>query len=560
MADILAAAGAATYVWSVADDRVDWSGNAARLLGVADPALLGCGRDFARLIDPRAGTGLREMLWRTDTRDEGQGVSYQIEYMLRPAGPDSAPLWIEDTGSWTGDAEGRPKTARGVVRVVTERHAREERLATLARIDELTGQLNRSHLTGGLADRLAEAIRDRASFAFILASIDGLARINDVYGFDVADEVIAVVGRRLRSTMRGADLVGRFSGNKFGIVLRECTPEQLPVAADRFREVVRRTPAETTAGPVPVTLTLGCIVAPRHAHTVSEVIARAQDALAAARLKRTGSSHIFTPNPEREQRRIDNIRTTDEIVAALNDRRIGVAFQPIVDTQTRSPHFYECLMRIRAADGSILPAGAIVPIAEQLGLVQMIDHRVLELAVAELHADPALKLSVNVSAASAADLEWSRTLSALMRGRPDVATRLIVEITESSAIHHLDDIRGFVQRTKNLGCSVAIDDFGAGYTSFRNLRRLDVDLVKIDGAFVENMPRSADDRLFVQALLSLANGLGIGTVAEFVQDEETAALLSDWGCQAMQGRLVGLAGPAREAGLPAAESPLARAV
>ena len=124
---------------------------------------------------------------------------------------------------------------------------------------------------------------------------------------------------------------------------------------------------------------------------------------------------------------------------------------------------------------------------------------------------------------------------------PASAERLIIEITETAAIHDIDDTRGFVSRVKDLGCQIAIDDFGAGYTSFRNLRKLGVDIIKIDGAFVQNLMRSDDDRAFVQALIDLAKRLGLKTVAEWVQDEASAQLLAEWGCDYLQGALIGLA-------------------
>jgi EAL domain-containing protein (putative c-di-GMP-specific phosphodiesterase class I) len=117
----------------------------------------------------------------------------------------------------------------------------------------------------------------------------------------------------------------------------------------------------------------------------------------------------------------------------------------------------------------------------------------------------------------------------------------MIEITETTAIQDIDDTRGFVARVKDLGCRIAIDDFGAGYTSFRNLRKLGVDTVKIDGAFVQNLRRSEDDRAFVQTLIDLARRLGLETVAEWVQDEESAAILADWDCDYLQGALVGRA-------------------
>jgi EAL domain-containing protein (putative c-di-GMP-specific phosphodiesterase class I) len=202
-------------------------------------------------------------------------------------------------------------------------------------------------------------------------------------------------------------------------------------------------------------------------------------------------------------------------------------------------------MRVRRTDGSMLGASDVIPVAERLGLVRFLDHRVLELVVDELAAAPALQASVNVSPASTTDPDWWAGLGALLRGNAGTAERLIVEITESTAIHDVDETRGFVTRVKDLGCRIAIDDFGAGYTSFRNLRKLGVDIVKIDGAFVQNLIRSEDDRAFVRTLIDLAERLNLKTVAEWVQDERTAKTLEAWGCDYLQGALIGLAATER---------------
>jgi EAL domain-containing protein (putative c-di-GMP-specific phosphodiesterase class I) len=198
-------------------------------------------------------------------------------------------------------------------------------------------------------------------------------------------------------------------------------------------------------------------------------------------------------------------------------------------------------MRIGRADGSVIAASEVIPLAERLGLVRLVDHRVLDLVVAELAAEPALNAAINVSPASTIDPDWWASLAAALRAHADIAGRLTVEITESAAIQDLDDTRGFVARVKNIGCRIAIDDFGAGYTSFRNLRKLGVDIIKIDGAFVQNLTRSEDDRAFVRTLIDLAKRLRLETVAEWVQDEEAAAMLASWGCDYLQGALIGLA-------------------
>ena len=401
--------------------------------------------------------------------------------------------------------------------------------------------MNRFHLTEVLEATLKQALAQRNSCGFMLVTIDNLARINEAYGFDVADEAIGAVAKRLRAKMRGGDQLGRVSGNKFGVILNNCTPEDIEKAAERLVAGVRDHIICTGAGPVAVTVTIRGVTAPRHASNVQEILARAQEMLDRAKAKRPGSYQIYRPNVERETLRRENVRAADEIVTALNERRILLAFEPVVETASRKPAFHECLMRIRRSDGALVPASAVVPVAERLGLVRLLDHRVLELLVSEMSAVPGLIASVNVAPASTTAPDWWSTLGALLRANAGVAERLIVEITEPAAIHDIDDTRGFVSCVKDLGCRIAIDDFGSGYTSFRNLRKLGVDILKIDGAFVQNLMRTGDDRAFAQALVDLANRLGLKTVAEWVQDEDSAQLLAEWDCDYLQGALIGLA-------------------
>ena len=433
------------------------------------------------------------------------------------------------------------------MRVINERHEREQRLAYLSRFDALTGEMNRWHLTEVLEATVEEAVKLRSSCGFLLVAIDNLGRINEAYGFEVADEVIAAVAKRLRSQLRGKDHLGRLSGNKFGIILKNCTPDDMLIAADRLLAGVRDEVVQTAAGPVAVTVTIGGVTAPRHARNVREVLSRAQDALDSAKAKRRGSFQAYQPNLEREAQRRDNVRATDEIITALNDaahlaglraggRRIG----------SRQPAFYECLMRVRRADGTLAGgerggAGRRAPRPRPPAR----SSRARARARRSSSRRRACSASLNVSAASTVDPDWWAALGAMLKAHAGVGERLTVEITETAAIQDIDDTRGFVARVKDLGCRIAIDDFGAGYTSFRNLRKLGVDMVKIDGAFVQNLTRSEDDRAFVHTLIDLARRLGLETVAEWVQDEEAAAMLADWGCDYLQGALIGLASPER---------------
>jgi len=543
--EILASVGEALYSWDIESDVLVWSANAADVLLVRDLAAISTGGAYAQLLEADNARARFDAVIRSDQRDEGRGVGYRIEYGIRPDPGSETRLWVEDTGRWFASPDGKPARAQGTVRVINERYERERRLSYLARCDDLTGELNRHYLTEVLEKRLDEAVRFRSSCGFLLVAIDNLARINESYGFDIADQVISAVGKRIRGLLRGKDTLGRYSGNKFGVVLKDCTPDDMAIAAERLLAGVRDELVSTSAGPVAVTVTIGGVTAPRHARSVAEVLARTQETLDTAKVRRRGSFLAYRPNIEREAVRRENVRATDEIVAALNERRIFLAYEPVATAAERRPAFYECLIRIRRSDGGLLGAPEVVPVAERLGLVRLLDHRVLELVVDELVAAASLQASVNVSPASTTDPDWWAGLGSLLRAHAGVAERLIIEITESAAIHDVDETRGFVARVKDLGCRIAIDDFGAGYTSFRNLRKLGVDIVKIDGAFVQNMLRSEDDRAFVHTLIDLAKRLKLLTVAEWVQDERAAKLLQGWGCDYLQGALVGLASAER---------------
>lgn len=537
-AAVLASVGEAVYEWDIVSDTLNWGPNAAAVLGVRDPKLITTGRAYADLIDTSNIETRFSAVMQSGQADKGAGVPYRVRYCLS-ATPRARKRWLEDVGCWLAGDDGRPVRAQGVICPIPDPH--EQQIRDQAGFDPAVGTIDRGHLIEHLNAALEEARRLRASCGFMIVSVDGLKRINEGYGYDIADEVIGAIAKRLRSRMRSEDSLGRLAGNKFGIVLKQCSLDDMAHAADRFLSAVRDDVVVTVAGPVSVTVTIGGVCAPRHAEHVRDVFARAQEALDCAKARRPGSFFSYQPNVEREEIRRRNMKVTDKIVAALNDRRIILAYEPVVDARSRERAFYECLMRIRRADGMIVPATEIIPVAEQLGLVRLLDQRVLELAVAELVENPRLNLSLNVSPASTIDVDWWARLGALLRAHHDVGERLIVEITETAVIHDLDETRGFVTRIKDLGARIAIDDFGAGYTSFRNLRKLGVDIIKIDGEFVRNLTRSEDDRTFVRTMLDLGRGLGLKTVAEWVQDEASAAMLTAWGCDYLQGDLVGRA-------------------
>ena len=534
IADILASIGEVPYEWDIRANVLALGGDCGPSGHDGDPAAL-TSATAALLCDGHA-QSRRDVVLGANERDGGNGVLYRIRHGIRTDGT-ATPVWIEDVGRWFAGPDGRPARAHGIMRVIDGQHDDENS----ARVDELTGEMNRRQFTDLIAGILNDARQLRTTFAMLVVSIDDLDRINEAYGFAVGDEVIAAVARRLRANLRGGDHLGRLAGNKFGLILRDCTPHDLRLAGERLLVAVRDEVVLTRTGPVAVTVSMGGIMAPRHAETVHELVTRVHEALGTGKLRRRGSLEVFRPNAEREAMRRENMRASDAIVSALNERRIIPAFEPVTEADSRRGAFHETLMRIGRPDGTPIAASDIMPIAERLGLVRLIDHRMLELVVAELVAAPAIELSVNVSPASIIDGTWWNALAAALASHPGLAPRLIIELTEGAAIQNLDETRSFVTRARDAGCRIAIDDFGTGCTSFRNMRRLGVDLVKIDGGFVAKLAQSPDDQAFVRMLIGLAKQLGLKTVAEWVQDEAAVALLTEWGCDYLQGALIGAA-------------------
>ena len=547
--------GDAFYEWTLTDDKLVWAENVNHVLGVDGSSSISTGRSYAARLLSQKGTSRYEAIVSQGLRDNGRGVDYLVEYAIRDDRGEE--LWVEDRGRWFGDAEGRPHRAVGLVRVVTTRRRRDEELTYLATNDELTGHLNRIRLKEVLSESLADFRRGPRKGAYLVVAIDNLAVVNEAYGFDVADQVIVEVGKRLLGGLRSSDVIGRCSGNKFGIILKNCSDDQMRASAERLLSAVHDMVIEIDAGPVATTVSIGCVALPAAADSAQMAMMRAEEALAEAKHSRRASYVAFQHSVEKEQQRRSNIKLADELVAALNERRLTLAFQPLVGSQSLKPVLHEALLRLKQRDGAIVSAWRFIPIAEKLGLIRLIDHRVLELAFEDLLHESGPQIAINVSGYTITDKVWLDMFVALCRAHPSAAERLVVEITETVAIEEISESQAFVETVRNQGAKVAIDDFGAGYTSFRNLKCLSVDMVKIDGTFVEGLMAKPDNQMFLRTFVDLARNFGLPIVAECVTCEEEVSFLRDIGVEYLQGFHLGepvMVPPWRDAEVSVAEN------
>lgn len=532
----------AAYVWDLTTDQISWEPNVLGMLGVNDVEAIGTGAAFQNLITAEHASRRSDLLAAAQrSQGSARALHYRVQYAVRPGGPRSDKVVrLEDQGRIWLSLEGVPERARGVVRVVSEKYLEEQRLLFRSDSDELTGQLNRIRLTEAIGNVIDRTERDGHSCAFVIAAVNNLAVINETFGFDVGDEVIAAVGRKIKEKMRGGDIIGRYSSNKFGILVQDCGPGALRIAAERFMKAVREATVQTSACKISATISMGGLIIPNQARTVPEALNFAMQALERAKSKRFDCFMAYEPSPAAESSRKRNIIIADEVIAAIDGHRMRLVLQPMVNAKTGSPDIYECLLRMEKHDGSLISAGEFIPVAEQLGLSRLIDRRTLELSVALLKKHPDLNLSLNVSGLTCTDHEWLVTLQRVTGSRSDILNRMIIEITETAAIQDLDQSINFVDTLKELGCRVAIDDFGAGYTSFKNLKLLNVDIVKIDGTFVKNVADDTSDQIFIKTMVELAKTFGMETVAEWVGDERSVKFLKDAGITYMQGFYFGL--------------------
>ena len=522
------AAGETAFDWTISDDRVVWDGAIEILSPFANSGSLNCGSIFLNWMGPIGRERIDSILTSASTKE----ILFEFEIQSTSA---METAWFEVRGVRVPDPQGNAERIAGIVRLVTERKRDAQRLTYLATRDELTGHLNRTTLRSELGRAIEQARKEEKQCAYLVAAIDRLAVINEAYGFGAADEVIVAVSERLAASLREIDLIGRIAGNKLGIVLSSCSENEMSAIAERLRGVVRNEVISTRRGAVSATISVGAVLLPSSASSGQEAMLRAEEALDHARGGGRDGYNIYAPSPQREMARLRLMSVADEIAAALSDNRLAFAYQPIISARDDAPVHYECLLRLIRSDGSIVQAGQFIPAAEQLGLVRQVDRRALEMAVADLHAFPKIALAVNVSGTIASDRCWLESFVRYVRANESVAPRMVVELTETAALNDFEEGTRFISNLREMGCRVAIDDFGAGFTSFRNLKMLRVDIVKIDGVFVRGLAASRENQIFVRTLVDLAKHFHLETVAEWVGSEEEAKLLEALGVEYFQG-------------------------
>ena len=538
--DVLRSVGECVYEWDVKSDRLEWSAGAEELMCIGSTQTFHTSREFNALLLPTTESTRNDAILSSKTVDDGLGVSFRLQYALSAEKLGTASdVWVEDSGRWFAGEDGTPVRAHGIIRVINERRSLEQRLEHLSRHDPLTGLYNRAHLNVRLQDEFDEIARSEGCSSFVVVGLEHFDLINSVYGYQAGDAVIAEIASRLSDNLRDKDIIGRFSGAKLGIILPGSNDRDMLVAGYRILNLLRENVVQTKSGPIAVSVSIGGVVIPQHARDIKQTFMAVHQALGESRRGRNASIVSYRRDEKRDAERQEAAKTAERIVSALKKKRIHLAWQPIVDATTHEVAFHEALIRLEGEDGAAFTAGDFVSTAQNLGLIRLVDHFALDEALKTLAENPTAQFSLNVSNDTACDPEWLSKLAHHAHRCPGLAQRLIVEITESHAAESLEEARRFIDGVKDIGCQVALDDFGAGFTSFRNLKGLPFDIIKVDGQFVDNLKTSTENQGFIKALVDLAKLFDAKTVVEWVEDVETANMLRDWGVDYLQGYTFG---------------------
>ncbi len=530
----LEATGDVVYELNLPDGTMTWHGNTEKLFGPGlHPDAMTDTRKFYQLIHSN------DLSLRINAIESHitSRVPYDCEYRLRRN--DGIFVWVHDRGVAELDQTGQPHILRGVIRSIHQRKQLESQLQHRASFDELTGHFNRQRLRDRLGDALKQAQRYGHFGALLVIGVDKLSLINEAYGHDAADTVIVRMGQLLESQTRVSDSIGRIGGDLYGVVLPRCSPDKMAMVADKILRACRDAAIETNNGRLQVSVSIGGVSFPGMSQSAFDIMTKAESALHQAKSRGRDCFIEYHQSDEQMEAHRGHMEIGHMVVEAIKDNRTMFAYQPIVDSQTGQTMFYEALLRIKDREGKLIPAGQFIPAVEHVGLTRLVDRHVLDMAVTALVENPTLSIAMNISGLTVAEHSWLRALMAALQEKPEIAPRLIVEITETEALRDIDESARFVQAVRDLGCLVALDDFGAGYTSFKHLKALEVDIVKIDGGYVRGIHQNQDNRVFVHSLIQLARTFGLKIIAECIEEQAEADHFRQEGVQYMQGYFFG---------------------
>ncbi len=438
---------------------------------------------------------------------------------------------------------------RGVLLDITEQKQAENRIAYLADHDSLTGLINRRRFHEELGHHVALAQRFGYQNALMFIDLDQFKYVNDTLGHARGDEYLTRVARLIAGSLREVDVVGRLGGDEFGVILVNVSRDDAERVAQNLLQTLQDNPYHAPQGHFPVSASIGLVLFPEQGERPQSLLALADAAMYRAKEQGRGRVHRVSPQDTGLEPIQAKVHWEERIRRAIEHDRFVLHFQPVVRLADGTTSHHELLLRMVGEDGRLISPSAFIDTAERFGLIEDLDLWVLERAI-RLQAERGCTLAVNVSGRHFGSRRMLDLVTGAIHRHGADPRKLIFEITETAALGDLDQARGFIDALHDIGARVALDDFGVGYASFQYLKHLPVDMVKIDGSFVRHLDRDPFDLRFIRAICDLTQGLGMTTVAEFVESEQVLAALKEMGVELGQGYHLGRPAEWSESPLP----------
>jgi diguanylate cyclase (GGDEF)-like protein/PAS domain S-box-containing protein len=484
----------------------------------------------------------RDRVLAETARAEASGGAIEIEYRIMAKSGDVR--WVRHEALVHAGTDGDPGQTEGLLTDITERKAFESQLQFLADHDGLTGLFNRRRFLEELGQEVRLAERQREPGCVLMIDIDNFKYINDSLGHQAGDSLIRSVAGILERRLRGGDTLSRLGGDEFAVLLHGTRSDRAVTVAEGLLEALRERVHLLSGEPVHITASVGI--------AELEPSAAAEGALAAADLamyeaKRAGRDRLAVFSPDMHARAEEGRSWAEEIRTALDRDRFQLYCQPIVDLRTGAVAQHELLLRMRGRGDELVPPASFLPMAERFDLVQAIDRWVVGQAVGLIgerrRGGSPIRVAVNLSGRSMGDPALTSHLRKELDRGPAEADDLVLEVAETAATANMEQARSFAERVARLGCRLSLDNFGSGFSSFYYLKYLPVNYLKIDGEFVRKLGTGRIDQEVVRSIVRLAGSVDTRTIAEFVGDQPTYELLSDYGVDYAQGFHVGAPRP-----------------
>ncbi|MEJ6001531.1 putative bifunctional diguanylate cyclase/phosphodiesterase [Paucibacter soli] len=424
--------------------------------------------------------------------------------------------------------------------LIADLEGKNAQLHQMAMYDHLTGLPNRTLFREVFQHEAAVAKRDGSSLALLFVDLDRFKAINDSLGHAAGDNMLLAASERLRQTVRESDLACRVSGDEFLLLMREASPSEVVAHAAQRLISTLNVPLQLPdgLGTASVSASIGIAMFPRDGEDFDTLVRHAD--LAMYRAKQQGRSRYSFFQQEMDANAMARLALERELVAALAEQQLELHYQPIVDAGSGRVCGVEGLMRWQHPQRGLLMPGSFIALAEESGQIQALGRWTVEVACAQLAEWKATgrhpgNLAINLSALQFRDQRLPEQVADAMRRHGVLPGELSIELTESTLMSDSDLSMQTMARLRALGVALSVDDFGTGYSSLSYLKLLRPAKLKIDRSFVHDLPVSADDQALVQAILGLAQALGIGVVAEGVETEAQRAVLLELGCAQQQG-------------------------